>query len=41
MVKLLNIIYLTDFVAWLLSRGAAIAGSFKNQATLTNIGIPS
>jgi hypothetical protein len=30
-----------DFVAWLVCLGTAIAGIFKNQATLTDIGIPS
>lgn len=30
-----------DFVAWLGRLGTAIAGIFKNQATLTDIGIPS
>jgi hypothetical protein len=32
---------LNDFVAWLVCLGTAIAGIFKNQATLTDIGIPS
>jgi hypothetical protein len=32
---------LKDFVAWLVCLGTAIAGIFKNQATLTDIGIPS
>jgi hypothetical protein len=35
------LIFKYDFVAWLVCLGTAIAGIFKNQATLTDIGIPS